>query len=130
PWLSVTGRVGALRSVAIEPGTSTLHPSTDGRFDEISAPDLTRQPNYLHADVAMEADTRDVPGYPASGGHYRLSTAIFQDQDFSRYSFRRVEAEAAQYVPLGRTVFALRGRLDLSQSGAGQAVPFYMLPAL
>jgi outer membrane protein assembly factor BamA len=91
---------------------------------------LTQQPNYLHADVAMDVDTRDVPGYPASGGRYRLSMAMFHDQDFSRYSFRRVEAEAAQYVPLGRTVLALRGRLDLSHSGAGQAVPFYMLPSL
>ena len=33
PWLSLSGRVGALRRLTIEPGTSTLHPSTDERFD-------------------------------------------------------------------------------------------------
>jgi hypothetical protein len=130
PWLSVTGRVGTLRRLAIEPGTSTLHPSTDERFDEISAPGLARQPNYLHTDVAMDVDTRDVPGYPARGGRYRLSMALFHDQDGSGHSFRRVEAEAARYLPMGRTVLAVRGRLDLSQSGAGQSVPFYMLPSL
>jgi len=129
-WLSVTGRAGALRRLAIEPGTSTIHPSADERFDEISAPGVAQQPNYVHADVAMEVDTRDEPGYPASGGRYRLSTAMFHDQDFSRYSFRRTDAEAAQYVPLGRTVLAVSGRLDLSQSGAGQTVPFYMMPTL
>jgi hypothetical protein len=130
PWLSVTGRLGALRRVSVEPGTSTLYPSARERFDEVSAPGLTEQPNYVHADVAMDVDTRDEPGYPSSGGRYRLSMAMFQDQDFSRYSFNRVEADGAHYIPLGRTVLALRGRLDLSQAGAGQTVPFYMLPSL
>jgi hypothetical protein len=130
PWLSVTGRAGALRRVAIERGTSTIVPSTDERFSEASAPGVTEQPNYLHADVAVEADTRDVSGYPASGGRYRLSMAMFHDQDLARYSFNRVEAEGAQYFAIGRTVFALRGRLDVSQSGAGQAIPFYLLPSL
>lgn len=130
PWLAVTSRLGTLRRAAIEPGTSTLHPSTGERFDEFSAPGLTQRPNYLHADVAMDVDTRDVSSYPASGGRYRLSMALFHDQESGRHSFRRVEAEAAQYVPIGPTVLALRGRIDLSQSGAGQTVPFYMLPSL
>jgi hypothetical protein len=129
-WLSITGRTGLLRRVNIDRGASTAHPSTDERFDEISAPSLTRQPNYLHADVAMDVDTRDTPGYPASGGRYRVSMAMFHDQDFSSYSFRRVEADAAQYIPLGRSVLALHGRMNLSQTGAGQEVPFYLLPSL
>ncbi len=129
-WLSITGRTGLLRRVTIDRGDSNAHPSTDERFDEISAPSLTRQPNYLHADVALDVDTRDTPGYPASGGRYRVSMAMFHDQDFSSYSFRRVEADAAQYVPLGRSVLALHGRMDLSQIGAGQQVPFYLLPSL
>jgi hypothetical protein len=129
-WLSFTGRTGLLRRLEIASGTSTLVPSTDARFDEISAPGLTLQPNYLHADVAVDADTLDVQGYPSNGGRYRLSMAMFHDQDFARYSFRRIEADAAQYIPLGRTVLALRGRMDLSQTAAGQDVPFYLLPSL
>jgi outer membrane protein assembly factor BamA len=129
-WLSITGRTGLLRRVNIDRGTSMVHPSSIERFDEISAPSLSRQPNYLHADVAMEVDTRDTPGYPASGGRYQVSMAMFHDQDLSRYSFTRVEADAAQYIPLGRSVLALRGRMDLSQAGAGQEVPFYLLPSL
>ena len=129
-WLTVTGRLGALRRLTIEPGTSTIHPSIETRFDDGVAPGLAEQPDYLHADVALDVDTRDVPGNPTNGGRYRLSMAMFHDQDGSHHSFSRVEAEGAQYLPLGRTVLALRGRVGLSQVGAGQAVPFYMLPSL
>jgi outer membrane protein assembly factor BamA len=130
PWLTVTARAGMLRRVDISPGRSTLHPSTTDIFDDRSAPGLVDQPNYVHADVGADVDTRDNPGYPAHGGRYRLSLATFQDRDFARYSFRRVEADAAHYVPLGRTVFALRGRLDVSTAAANQQIPFFMLPTL
>ena len=129
-WLSVTGRAGVLRRLDIERGTSMLVPSIEELFDETSAPSLSRQPNYLHADIALNADSRDVPGYPTRGGRYRMSVAAFHDQNFTSYSFRRIEAEAAQYVPIRRSVVALRARLDLSQTGDGQAVPFYLLPSL
>lgn len=131
-WLSVGGRVGVLRSLDIARGTSSLYPSTGDRFDDIVAPGLTRQPGFLHADMFLDANTLDVPGYPTSGGHYRLGVASFHDRDYSQYSFRRVEADAAQYIPVFHKnwVFALRGRMALSQTGAGQAVPFYLLPAL
>lgn len=131
-WLSVTGSAGLLRRVDVGRGTSTLYPSTDTRFDENGAPGLTLQPSYLHTEIAVQGDTRDVPGYPSSGGRYRLSAATFNDRDFSRYSFRRVEADAAQYVPIfsDRSVLALRGRLDLTQTADGQVVPFYLLPSL
>jgi outer membrane protein assembly factor BamA len=72
----------------------------------------------------------DRPGYPSSGGRYRASIAMFHDRDLARYSFRRFEADAAQYVPLGRSVLAFRGRIDVSQTAPGQDVPFYLLPSL
>jgi outer membrane protein assembly factor BamA len=128
-WLSFTGRAGVLRRTDIEPGTSTKYAPIGDRFDEITAPSLLRQPNYLHADLAADADTRDVPGNPTRGGRYRLSLAAFHDQSFARYSFRRIEADAAQYVPLGRSVVALHARLDLSQD-TRQDTPFYLLPSL
>jgi hypothetical protein len=130
PWLSVTGRAGLLQRLAIDRGLSTLYPSTAERFDDSGAPGLTQQPNYVHADVADRVNTLDRPGYPSSGGRYRASVATFHDRDLARYSFRRFEADAAQYVPLGRSVLAFRGRIDLSQTGPGQDVPFYLLPSL
>jgi outer membrane protein assembly factor BamA len=130
PWLSVTGRAGVLQRLAIDRGLSTLYPSTAERFDDSGAPGLTQQPNYVHADVAIDVNTLDRPGYPSSGGRYRASVATFHDRDLARYSFRRFEADAAQYVPLGRSVLAFRGRIDVSQTGPGQDVPFYLLPSL
>lgn len=130
PWLSITGRSGVLNRVDSGRGLSALYPSTDTRFDERSAPGLTQQPGYLHADVAMDADTRDMPGYPSRGGRYRLSMAAFHDRDLAQFNFRRVDVEAAQYLPIGASVLALRGWIGLSQTGAGQDVPLYMLPTL
>ena len=132
PWLSVGGRVGVLRSLNIARGTSSLYPSTGDEFDEVSAPSLTRQPGFLHSDVSLDVDTQDVPGYPTNGGRYRLSVAAFHDQNYSQYSFRRVEADAAQYIPLLHKswVLAVRGRMAMSQTSAGQEVPFYLLPTL
>jgi outer membrane protein assembly factor BamA len=130
PWLSITGRSGMLSRVDPRQGRSALYPSIETRFDNSSAPGLTQQPNYLHADVAMDADTRNVPGYPSRGGRYRLSMAAFHDQDLAQFSFRRIDVEAAQYLPIGGSVLSLRGWFGVSQTGAGQDVPFYMLPTL
>jgi len=131
-WLTIGGRVGVLRRVEIAAGTSSLSPSTGDRFDEVTAPALTRQPDFLHTDLSVAIDTRDVPGYPSSGGRYQVSTASFHDQSYAQYSFRRLDADAAHYIPLFHKswVLALRGRTVLSQSAAGQEVPFYLLPTL
>jgi outer membrane protein assembly factor BamA len=129
--VTITGRAGLMRRAGILQGTSTLYPSIEERFDGNSAPGLTQQPNYAHADIAIESDTRDIPGYPSRGGRHRASIAAFDDRELGRYSFRRVEVETSQYVPVsGRSVFSIRGRMDLSQTAAGQQVPFYMLPTL
>jgi outer membrane protein assembly factor BamA len=131
-WFAVGARVGYMRSLNIEPGLSSIHPPTHERFDDTNAPGLTAHPRHEHADVFVEADLRDVPGYPTSGGIYRVGFAAFHDLDGSGYSFRRVEVDAAQYVPLFHKnwVVALRGRMALSQTASGQQVPFYQMPTL
>ncbi len=90
------------------------------------------QPRYGRADLFVEADTRDAPGYPTRGGLYRLGSAMFHDVDGSGQSFRRVDADATHYLPVigGKWTVALRGRLALSQTGGGNEVPFYLMPTL
>ena len=130
PWLSVTGRAGLLQRLAIDRGLSTLYPSAAKRFDDIGAPGLTQQPNYVHADVAVDVNTLDMPGYPSSGGRYRASVAMFHDRDLARYSFRRFEADARP-VCAARSIGAGVQRTDRRVADrAGQEVPFYMLPSL
>jgi outer membrane protein assembly factor BamA len=131
-WLSIGGSVGYTRGLDIAPGLSSIHPATQDLFDAMSTPGLNVQPRYRHADVFVEADTRDVPGYTKSGGAYRLGVTTFHDLDQSGQSFRRVDAGATQYVPLIRRnwIMAVRGQIALSQTGAGNEVPFYMMPTL
>ena len=132
PWLSIGSRVGVLRGVKIAPGTSSLSPAIGERFDQVTAPGLTRQPGFLHGDVSVAVDTQDAPGYATSGGRYRLAVAAFQDQNYGQYSFRRLDADAAQHFPIFHKswVLTLRGRAVLTQSAPGQEVPFYLLPTL
>ena len=131
-WLSIGGRVGYIRGLNITAGLSSIHPPTHDVFDGTTAPGLTIQPRYEHADVFVEADSRNVPGYPTSGGLYRLGLATYQDVDGSGKSFRRVDADATHFVPLFHRnwTIALRGRVALTETGAGNEVPFYLLPTL
>lgn len=126
--LTINGRAGVLRRLKIRPGTSTLYPPIADLFDDSTAPSLVLQPDYVHADIALDVDTRNIPGYPSRGGRYRASMAGYHDQSYGRYGFRRFESDGAQYLPLGRAVISLRGRINLSQSS--QEIPFYLLPAL
>ena len=73
-----------------------------------------------------------MPGYPTSGGVYRVGLTTFHDLDGSGQSFRRVDADATQYVPLFHRnwIVAVRGRVALSQTGAGNEMPFYLMPTL
>src|SRR5437660_9331247 len=117
-WLAIAGRAGWLRHVDIGRGTSSLYPSTNEVFAEATAPALDFTPSYVHAEASVEADTRDVPGYPSNGGRYRVSLADYRDRDLGRYSFHRLEADGAQYVSIfsPRSVLALPGRADLTRT--------------
>src|SRR5205823_3367225 len=131
-WLSIRGRVGMLRQLDIRPGTSSLYSPTGERFTDVTAPGLSDQPPFIHADVAIAADTRDVPGYPSTGGRYSVAASTYHDEDSGHYSFQRVEADAVHYFPVFNKswVLALRGRVALSHTGDSEEVPFYLLPAL
>jgi hypothetical protein len=131
-WLSIGGQVGYIRGLDIAPGLGSTHPATHEVFDDTTTPGLTIQPRYGHADVFVEADTRNVAGYPTSGGVYRLGLTTFHDLDGSGQSFRRVDADATHYVPLfhKKWIVSMRGRVALSQTGGGNEVPFFLMPTL
>jgi outer membrane protein assembly factor BamA len=131
-WLSIGGGAGYIRNLDIAPGTSAIHPPVNDGFDENTAPGLLLQPRYRHTDVFVGGDTRDVRGYTKSGGLYRLGLINFQDLSASAQSFRRVDADATQYVALLRRdwILSVRGHIALTQTGAGNKVPFYMMPTI
>lgn len=113
-------------------GTDRRFLSIDQRFEAAEIPGFLAQPNFVRAAVAVEFDARDNPSLPRAGGLYRVSVADFRDLDLARFDFRRVDAELQQYIPLPdqyRTL-ALRAVVVVTETEAGQDVPFYYAPTL
>jgi hypothetical protein len=134
PWLSVSGRFGWIHQAELSTmtGWSVTYPNTLDVFSDATAPGLTQQPAFLHGDVSVAADTRDYPGHPTRGGLYRVTAASYADRNYGKYSFRRYEAEAAQFVPLveDKWILALHAWEVFSDTSPGNTVPFYLLPSL
>jgi outer membrane protein assembly factor BamA len=82
--------------------------------------------------VLLAADLRDHQGHPTGGGLYQVIAAVYSDRDTGRYSFRRYEVDAAQFVPLftKRWILALHAREVVSDTSSGHVVPFYLTPSL
>jgi hypothetical protein len=134
PWLSLNGRFGWIHQAELSTmtGWSVPYPNTLAVFSDATAPGLAQQPAFLHGDVTVAADTRDYPGHPTRGGLYRVTAANYADRNYGRYSFRRYEAEAAQFVPLvaDTWVLAFHAWEVFSDTSSGNTVPFYLMPSL
>jgi hypothetical protein len=132
-WLTIDGTFGRLQHPTLSSPSGWFD---RGYLDTLttfgSDPGVTAQPNFLHGTVAFTADTRDQPGYARRGGVYRASASAYSDRDYGQYSFRRYEVEAVQYVPVTADswTLAFHGWGVFSDTSAGNAVPFFMLPSL
>ena len=107
------------------PSIETVHtPST--------APGLGSNPSFLHAQVGAGIDYRK-PGaaYTRSGGLYRAVLHEYRSNEGGALSFRRLDADVIQHVPLYREtwVLAVRGRAE-STLGNTSLVPYFLLPSL
>lgn len=113
-------------------GTSTRLPSIESVFGNDDAPGMTNQPDYLQTGAFLEIDYRDQPNNPRSGGRYATSWTSFQDRKLGQYDFDQYDAEVSQYFPFfnQRRVFVIRGKTTLTNTAAGQEVPFFMQPTL
>jgi hypothetical protein len=108
-WIGITGSVGWLQPA---------RPSN--------------QPTFVHSELSATADTRDFPGHPTRGGLMRVAMADYSDRDAAAFSFRRYDAEAAQFIPIAgsRVVLAAHGWLAATDTDGGRLVPFYLQPSL
>jgi hypothetical protein len=132
--LSVSAGFGWVPKVNLSAptGPNLRIPNTSERFSEGAAPGISSQPSFLHGDVSVAADFRDLPGHPTGGGLYRAAAAAYSDRDAGTYSFRRYEIEASQFVPLftRKWVVALHAWEVFSETSNGDLVPFYLAPSL
>ena len=105
-------------------------PDTDEVFTPETAPGIGASPDYWHSTVSAGIDTRPSPDYARHGSFLDIAYHKYED-DGDTYSFRRMDVEAIQHIPIVREnwVLSLRGRMQ-STLGDTDVVPYFMLPSL
>ena len=114
------------------PGTNGRLISAEQQFSPETTPGLDDQGNALRFGVYAQADYRDNPGGPRSGGSYTVQYNRYRDRSLGRFDFDRLTVDLQQYFPFfnKRRVVALRARSNHSFTRQGQQVPFYLQPVL
>jgi hypothetical protein len=113
-----------------QPGDGT-QPSVEEIYTPDELPGLDQKVTYLHLAGTAGIDWRTSEGYSRRGGFYGVTFHNYNDPD-DFYSFKQVDYEAIQHIPLGRDawVLSLHGRVQTTSTKDGNDVPFFMLPAL
>jgi len=133
---TVTGIFGWLgRPALMDPGGTFLDdtiPNTRQAFPAVPAATLSKQPSYLHDEVAVASDTRDHRGHPTEGHLYRGALTNYWDRTGGFFTFHTWEAEALEYIPLAdkRVVLAFHGWTVSSPPEANHEIPFYLMPTI
>jgi hypothetical protein len=129
-YLSVGGGVNY---IDIDTSGGSTEPSIEERFSPADTPGLELdQYKYINSTARALFDWRRRLGYAGSGGLYRVQFDDFYEKDNDQYSYRSLEAEAVQLIPLMRAnwVIALRGLTTITDIDDTEAVPYFMLPSL
>jgi outer membrane protein assembly factor BamA len=128
PRLNVGGSAGYVWN-NVGPGNDSRFVSSEQIYSE---PGIDQQANFARAGAFIQYDYRDFPSGPRSGGNYIAQFHNFTDRTLGVDSFRRLDLEVQQYIPLfhKRRVIALRGKSVMTFTDGGRSVPFYMQPTL
>lgn len=119
-YLSTKSEGGA-RGVSIE---DRFDPSRLAGFGE----DLT----FVRTVAFAALDSRDGPGYSNSGSLLRVDFSNYAAREGRPYSFRRLDADVRQFIPIlrGNWVVVVGGAASVTDTDAGNEPPFYLLPDL
>lgn len=133
PWLSAGGELGYLQP-RIKDGTDDRFPGATQAFTDEEAPGLTRQPRLLFTSLFFDADYRDQPGNPRSGGRILFRIGSGRDTDPSReFSYRRTDLEFLHVFPIfdKKRNFALHmAAAHVDPLNGGGRVPFFLSPTI
>jgi hypothetical protein len=124
---------GNLEYTYVETSQGKTEPSIDVRFSPADTPGLELATyDYIRSSARAAFDWRRQPGYTGSGGLYRVQFDDVRDRNDSPYSFKSVEAEAVQLIPIlhANWVIALRGLATATDIDDRSAVPFFLLPSV
>lgn len=114
------------------PGRDRRFASADSQFSPVEVPGIDRQTTFFRHGAFVRINTLDNPHGPRAGGFYLFQYNRYDDRRHSAYGFNLLEADLRQYVPFfnQRRVIALRARTLLTDTRAGETVPFYLQPWL
>lgn len=108
-------------------------PSIEERFEPSDTPGLEYSKfAFVNSTVSASYDWRRRLGYAGRGGLVRAKFDDYRDRDHGRYSFRSLEADALQLIPVLRAnwVIALRGGATITDVDGGNDVPFFLMPSI
>jgi hypothetical protein len=124
---------GNLEYTQVETSQGKTEPSIEVRFSPANTPGLELATyDYIKSSARAAFDWRRQPGYTGSGGLYRIQFDDVRDRADGPYSFKSVEAEAIQLIPIlhANWVIALRGLATATDIDDASAVPFFLLPSV
>ena len=124
---------GGVNYIDIKTDSGATGPSIEERFSPADTPGLDLdQYKYVNSTARAVFDWRSQLGYAGSGGQYRVQFDDFRENDNDQYSYRSLEAEVVQMIPLMRAnwVIALRGLTTITDIEDTDAVPYFTLPSL
>jgi hypothetical protein len=118
--------------INVGPGRDRRFASADAQFSPSEVPGIDRQTSFRRYGAFFRVNTLDNPAGPRAGGFYLFQFNRYDDRRFNAYGFNLLEADLRQYIPFynQRRVIALRARTLLTDTRAGEAVPFYLQPWL
>jgi len=127
-WFAIGGGLSFLQIE--DRGGEGSDPSIDTIVDT-GVPGIFTDTNYRDATAFARIDWRESPGYTRRGGLYSLTLHDMKDRD-NPLSFRRVDAEVQQFLPLlnEHWVLAVRGLVQTTDVDDNDVVPYYRLPTL
>ena len=124
---------GGADYLSIDTSSGRTAPSIEERFSPFDTPGLgVGEFTYVNSTAYAAFDWRKTPGYSGRGGLYRVQFDDFREQDREGFSFRSLEAEVRQLVPIlgANWVISLRGLATVTDLDDTSVVPFFMLPSL
>ena len=131
PYIGAFLRAGFLQG-EIDRGTDDAYPATQELFDDVTAPGLDQQPDFIRLGGSIFLDYRDVFGNPTSGGMYNFGYAHHEDLDEGLFDFNRFSVDLRQYIPLGseQRILAARFYSSFDDPAENARVPFYLMQTL
>ncbi len=126
------GATGGYLLTHVGPGQEDDFASSTSLFTNQTAPGIQSPANFVEGGAYVQFDWRDNPGDASNGGAYSARYSDFDDVRRGHYSFRRLDLSVEQYFGFlnDQHVLALRGKVEATEAGAGQQVPFYLEPTL